>query len=124
MSLSKLMPPGEYRVILISLKRLFVGWDLPCVAVVDRTFKFTGICLFKSSGTNVLESTTFLTTSITLIFVLHLKKIHYVNTIHKCERYTKSKVSKYGVFSGPYFLVIRPEKTPYLDTFHKVILFN
>ena len=37
------------------------------------------------------------------------------------------KVSKYGVFSGPYFPVLspntgryRPEKTPYLDTFYAV----
>ena len=38
------------------------------------------------------------------------------------------KVSKYGVFSGPYFLVFSPntgkygpEKTPYMDTFHAVL---
>ena len=31
---------------------------------------------------------------------------------------TAWKVSKHGVFSGPYFSVFRPEKTPYLDTFH------
>ena len=30
---------------------------------------------------------------------------------------TAWKVSKYGVFSGPYFPVFGPEKTPYLDTF-------
>ena len=37
-------------------------------------------------------------------------------------------MSKYGVFSGPYFPVFRPntrkygpEKTPYLYTFHAVI---
>ena len=37
------------------------------------------------------------------------------------------KVSKYGVFPGPYFPVFspntgkyRPEKTPYLDNFHAV----
>ena len=29
------------------------------------------------------------------------------------------KVSKYGVFSGPYFPVFGPEKTPYLDTFRQ-----
>ena len=41
------------------------------------------------------------------------------------KRSTAWKVSKYGVFSGPYFPVLglntgkhRPEKTPYLDTFH------
>ena len=40
---------------------------------------------------------------------------------------TEWKVSKYGVFSGPYVPVFRlntekygPEKTPYLDTFHAV----
>ena len=41
---------------------------------------------------------------------------------------TSWKVSKYGVFSGPYFSVLGlntgkygPEKTPYLDTFHAVL---
>ena len=41
---------------------------------------------------------------------------------------TAWKVSKYGVFSDPYFPVFSPitgkyglEKTPYLDTFHAVI---
>ena len=40
---------------------------------------------------------------------------------------TTRKVSKYGVFSGPYFTIFspktgkyEPEKTPYLDTFHTV----
>ena len=40
------------------------------------------------------------------------------------ELVTIPKISKYGVFSGPYFLVFSPntgkygpEKTPYLDTF-------
>ena len=33
---------------------------------------------------------------------------------------TAWKVSKYGVFSGPYFPVFGPEKTSYLDTFHAV----
>ena len=33
---------------------------------------------------------------------------------------TASKVSKYGVFSDPYFPVFELEKTPYLDTFHTV----
>ena len=36
-------------------------------------------------------------------------------------RYTAWKVSKYGVFSGPYFPAFGPEKTPYLETFHAVI---
>ena len=42
---------------------------------------------------------------------------------------TARKVSKYGVFSGPYFPVFglntgkyRLEKTPYLDTFYAVFL--
>ena len=30
------------------------------------------------------------------------------------------KVSKYGVFSGPYFPAFGQEKTPYLDSFHAV----
>ena len=49
------------------------------------------------------------------------------NVCQKAERNTKWKVSKYGVFSGPYFPVFRPNigkygpgKTPYLDTFHAV----
>ena len=47
----------------------------------------------------------------------------YVNL----QMMTAGKVSKYGVFSGPYFPVFGlntgkhgPEKTPYLDTFHAV----
>ena len=32
-------------------------------------------------------------------------------------------MSKYRVFSGPFFPVFRPEKTPYLETFHAVQLF-
>ena len=42
--------------------------------------------------------------------------------------YTASKVSKYEVFSGPYFPVFSPntgkygsEKASYLDTFHAVL---
>ena len=42
---------------------------------------------------------------------------------------TARKMSKYGVFSGPYFPVFGlntgkygPEKTPYLDTFYAVDL--
>ena len=34
---------------------------------------------------------------------------------------TIGKVSKYAVFSGKYFLVFIPEKTPYLDTFQAVL---
>ena len=36
------------------------------------------------------------------------------------NEFTAWKVSKYGVFFGPYFPVFGPEKTPYLDTFHEV----
>ena len=43
--------------------------------------------------------------------------------------YTTRKVSKYGVISRPYFLVLGlntgkygPEKTQYLDTFHAVLV--
>ena len=32
------------------------------------------------------------------------------------------KVSKYGVFSGPYFPAFGPEKNPYLDTFYTVYI--
>ena len=45
------------------------------------------------------------------------------------EQFTAWKVSKYEVFSGPHFSVFSPntgkygpEKTPYWDTFHAVIL--
>ena len=44
------------------------------------------------------------------------------------DLYTARKVSKYGVFSGPYFAVFNPnagkygpEKTLYLDAFHVVL---
>ena len=38
---------------------------------------------------------------------------------HKIHpRPTALKVSKYGVFSGPYFPACGPEKTPYVDTFY------
>ena len=43
--------------------------------------------------------------------------------------YAAWKVSKYGVFSSPYIPIFglntaknRPEKTPYMDTFHAVII--
>ena len=38
--------------------------------------------------------------------------------------YTAWKVSKYGVFSGANTGKYRPEKTPYLDTFHAVLNVN
>ena len=44
------------------------------------------------------------------------------------QLYSAWKLSKYGVFSSPYFPVFSPntgkyvpEKTPYLDTFHTVL---
>ena len=37
-------------------------------------------------------------------------------------QYTVWKVSKYRVFSGPYFPAFGPEKTPYLDSFHAVVI--
>ena len=44
---------------------------------------------------------------------------------------TAWKVSKYGAFPGPYFLAFSPnagkdgpEKTPYLDIFHEVLVFE
>ena len=43
--------------------------------------------------------------------------------------YSARKVSKYGIFSGPYFPVFSPntakygpEKTPNLDTFHSALV--
>ena len=59
---------------------------------------------------------------------------HFLNIITKNVNYAKSiilsqssrevvtawKVSKCGVFSGPYFPVFGPKKSPYLDTFHAV----
>ena len=38
--------------------------------------------------------------------------------------HTAWNMSKYGVFSGPYFPVSEPEKTLYLHTFHAVVLFE
>ena len=43
------------------------------------------------------------------------------NVIENTDTYTARKVSKYGLFSGPYFPVSGPEKTQYLDTFHEVM---
>ena len=52
----------------------------------------------------------------------------YTPESDKEEVYIAWKVSKYRVFSGPHFPVFgmytgkcRPEKTPYLDTFHVMI---
>ena len=38
-------------------------------------------------------------------------------------RFTVWKVSKYGVFSGPSGKY-EPEKSPYLDTFHPLVIFR
>ena len=50
-------------------------------------------------------------------------------TKFKNNKSTVWKVSKYGVFSGPYFPIFssntrkyEPEKTPYLDTFNAVVV--
>ena len=43
------------------------------------------------------------------------------NVIENTDTYTARKISKYGLFSGPYFPVSGPEKTQYLDTFHEVM---
>ena len=60
-------------------------------------------------------------------FVDVLRKVVYVLHPSGCIKMfqmkvflTATNVSKYGVFSGPYFLVFRPEKTPFLNTFHSV----
>ena len=60
-------------------------------------------------------------------FVDVLRKVVYVLHPSGCIKMfqmkvflTATNVSKYGVFSGPYFLVFRPEKTPYLGTFQAV----
>ena len=57
-------------------------------------------------------------------------QVEYYNgkSFGKKKNYTARKVSKYGVLSGSYFPVFspntgkyRPEKTPYLVTFHAVL---
>ena len=35
---------------------------------------------------------------------------------------TAWKVTKHGIFSGPYFPALGPEKNQYLDTFHAISL--
>ena len=47
---------------------------------------------------------------------INMKKMNPTCNLH-CV-----KVSKYGVFSGPNTGKYGPEKTPYLDTFHVVLL--
>lgn len=44
----------------------------------------------------------------------------YLIAIDAIQSNTARKMSKYGVFSGPYFSVSGPEKTTYLGTFHAV----
>ena len=51
-------------------------------------------------------------------------KRFWMKQLAKLKKVTAWKVSKYGVISGPYFPVFRPEITPYLDTFHVVSLFD
>ena len=57
---------------------------------------------------------------------MFFSNVSITSTIY--EPFTVWKVSKYGVFSGPYFSVFGPnagkygpEKTPYMDAFHAVI---
>ena len=50
------------------------------------------------------------------------KVVRVLPQLHKrYETFTAWNMSKYGVFSGPYFQC-GPDKTPYLDIFHAVIL--
>ena len=59
-----------------------------------------------------------------------LRKCQLIRNYARSEHiYTVWKVSKYGVISGPYFPAVGmntgkggPEITPYLDTFHAVLL--
>ena len=60
--------------------------------------------------------------------IILVGKCIWLANITLCEIYTFTfeasttawKVSTYWVFSGPYFSSFRPEKTPYLSTFHVV----
>ena len=58
-----------------------------------------------------------------------IKYNHISNHQYEVSKAVPSKVSKYGAFSGPYFPVFElntgkyePEKTPYLDTFHALLV--
>ena len=60
-------------------------------------------------------------------YLAHIKKKHLIFGIIL----SAWKVSKYGVFSGPYFAVFSqikgkygPEKTPYLDNFQAVTFWD
>ena len=68
-----------------------------------------------------------------LVFLLltlnkwRLAELSYSHLLLLCWLPTACKVSKYGFFSGPYYLVFSPntgkyapENTPYLNTFHAV----
>ena len=51
--------------------------------------------------------------------LLHIASIYFISGIKQIPKtYTAWKVSKYGPNAGKY----GPEKTPYLDTFHAVLL--
>ena len=58
-----------------------------------------------------------------------MNEVFLMILIFKKKSYITWKVSKYGVFSDPCFPVCSPntgkygpEKTPYLDTFHAVLI--
>ena len=59
-----------------------------------------------------------------------IKLFLFVSTLISCNaiplrlRINARKVSRYGVFSGPYCPVFGPEKTPYLDTFYAVYVYQ
>ena len=58
------------------------------------------------------------------IDLLYLSSVFLVNFEQNSPSFTTGKVSKYGVLSGPYFPVFRPEINPYLDTFDAVLIFS
>ena len=73
-----------------------------------------------------LSANFYLLTTLPMMIQISDKCAHLVQTC--C---TAWKVSKYGVISGPYFRVFNlntekygPEITPYLDTFHEVLLLS
>ena len=64
------------------------------------------------------------------ILRIHSWNLHLGHVFFRTHTHTEWNVSKYKVFSGPYFPAlriqsecgkIRTRKTPYLDTFHAVI---
>ena len=52
------------------------------------------------------------------IIVVFSSEIRRVGSVFAMTRYVKRVQIR--IFSGPYFAVFGPEKTPYLDTFHAV----